>query len=75
MNVTAVGSTTLATVGFEEAAGILQLEFRSGPLYRYFGVSAEVYEGLLRTSSKGRYFNEHIRDRFQHDRMARAARA
>jgi hypothetical protein len=75
MNVTAVESTTLATVAYENAGRVLQLEFRSGSLYRYFDVPEEVYEGLLRASSKGRYFNEQIRDRFQHDRVAKAERA
>lgn len=66
MDVTVVVSTTLAGVAYDHAGNILQLEFRSGAVYRYFGVPAGVHEGLLRASSKGRYFNREIRERFRH---------
>lgn len=72
MNVTAVASSTLAAVGYESAVRILHLEFCSGELYRYLDVPEELYEGLLRASSKGQYFNERIRDRFPYGRVARA---
>ena len=64
MNVTQVESTTLANLTYDGAGGILQLEFRSGAIYRYFGVPSAVYEGLLSASSKGRYFNRVIRGCF-----------
>jgi hypothetical protein len=75
MDVTAVVSTTLATVAYDDAGGILQLEFRSRALYRYFGVPAEVYEGLLQARSKGRYFNREIRERFRHVCVVTAGKA
>jgi hypothetical protein len=64
MNRTAVESTTLAALAYDEAREILQLEFRSGALYRYCGVPAPVYEALLSAPSKGRYFNRSIRGSF-----------
>jgi hypothetical protein len=64
MNITAVESTTLATVGYDDARELLQLEFRSRALYRYFDVPAAVHEALLRALSKGSYFNRAIRGRF-----------
>jgi hypothetical protein len=64
MNVTRVESATLATLAYDDACGILQLEFRSGAIYRYFGVPWAVCEGLLSASSKGRYFNRVIRGCF-----------
>ena len=48
MNITAAESTTLATVGYDDAHELLQLEFRSGAKYRYYGVPAAVHEALLR---------------------------
>ena len=75
MNVTVVASTTLATVAFDEADEILQLEFRSCEVYQYFEVPAEVHQGLLRAPSKGRYFNGEIRGRFRHARVAKAGKA
>lgn len=64
MHVTAVESTTLSAVAYEEARGLLQLEFRSRAIYQYFGVAATVHEALLCAPSKGSYFNRFIRGRF-----------
>ena len=64
MHVTAVESTTLATVAYDKARGLLQLEFRSGAIYQYFGVAAAVHEALLGAPSKGSYFNLFIRGRY-----------
>ncbi len=64
MHLTAVESTTLATVAYDEDRQLLQLEFRSRAVYRYFGVPATVHEALLGAPSKGRYFNQAIRGRY-----------
>lgn len=64
MNVTAVESTTLAMVAYDEARELLRLEFRSRAIYQYFGVPAAVHAALLRAPSKGSYFNRVIRGRF-----------
>ncbi len=64
MNSTAVESITLATVAYDDAGELLQLEFRSRAIYQYFGVPAAVHEALLRAASKGSYFNRAIRGRF-----------
>ena len=64
MNVTAVESTTLATVAYDDARELLQLEFRSQAIYQYFGVPAGVHAALLCAPSKGSYFNRFIRGRF-----------
>ena len=53
MNVTAVESTTIATVAYDEDCAVLQLEFRSQAIYQYFGVPTTIHEGLLRAPSKG----------------------
>ncbi len=64
MNITAVESTTLATVGYDDSLRMLQLEFRNRAIYQYFGVLAPVHEGLLDAPSKGKYFNRVIRGHF-----------
>ncbi len=64
MHVIAVESTTLATIAYDEARELLQLEFRSRAIYRYFGVPAAMHRALLGAPSKGSYFNQFIRGRF-----------
>jgi hypothetical protein len=68
MNITAVESATLAALAYDDANEILQLEFRSRAIYRYFGVPAPVHEALLAAPSKGEYFNRAIRGRFPYSR-------
>ena len=66
MCVVTVESTTLATVAYDEARELLQLEFCSRAVYLYFGVPAAVHQGLLAAPSKGRYFNQTIRGQFSY---------
>ncbi len=49
----AVESTTLATVAYDEALELLQLEFRSRAIYQYFGVPVAVHEALLGCAVQG----------------------
>jgi hypothetical protein len=49
---------------YHDQLAVLELAFRSGAVYFYFGVPAQTYHELLRAESKGRYFNSHIRNRF-----------
>ncbi len=64
MRVTAVESTTLVTVSYDDARELLQLEFCSRAVYQYFGVPVAVHQSLLDAASKGRYFNQAIRGHF-----------
>jgi hypothetical protein len=64
MRVTAVESTTLATVSYDDGRELLQLEFCSRAVYQYFSVPAAVHQSLLEASSKGCYFNQAIRGHF-----------
>jgi lysyl-tRNA synthetase class 2 len=64
MRVATVESTTLATVAYDEARELLQLEFCSRAVYLYFGVPSAVHQELLDAPSKGRYFNRCIRGQY-----------
>jgi hypothetical protein len=64
-----VQSSLLASVAYSLHA-TLELEFRSGALYRYFAVPPDVADALLGADSKGRYFNRYIKNRFRYQRLA-----
>jgi hypothetical protein len=70
MLATAVESSTLTTVAYDRAGQVLQLEFRSRAVYRYFDVPPGVYHDLMAADSKGAYFNRNIRGRFPYHRLA-----
>jgi hypothetical protein len=69
MKITPVESATLATVGYDESGELLQLEFCSRAVYRYFAVPGAVHEALLAATSKGSYFNQAIRSRYHFVRV------
>jgi hypothetical protein len=48
----------------------LELEFRSGAVYRYFTVPRAVCEGLIAAESKGARFNHNVKSRFPYHRLA-----
>ena len=64
-----VDSMLLASVSYDVAGSILQLEFRDGAIYRYFAVPAAIHNGLLAADSKGTYFNREIRNCFRYVRL------
>jgi len=65
----AVESSELRWVGYEESARLLEVEFHSGEIYRYFGVPAGLVLELLEAKSIGRFFNAHIRSQFVFEKL------
>jgi hypothetical protein len=59
-----VDSESIAVIGYDDDAEVLEVEFVSGAVYRYRGVSQDVHEDFLQAPSKGAYFNRHIRDSY-----------
>jgi hypothetical protein len=66
---TPVRSSDLSSVGYDPKSRILEIEFRSGGIYRYLDVPKEVFDGLLAAKSKGRFFAKEIRDRYRFERL------
>jgi hypothetical protein len=65
---TAIVSSLLASMRYSSQA-TLDLEFRSGCVYRYFTVPRAIAEALHVADSKGAYFNRHLKDRFPYQRL------
>ena len=68
-----VNSTTLSTVAYDAAAQLLQLVFRNGAAYCYFGVPSDVYQDLMSADSMGAYFTRNIRPRFPYQKLPEGA--
>ena len=64
-----VRSSNLTSVGYDGQRRVLEIEFRSGGIYRYLDVPKETHTGLMASDSKGRYFAAHIRNQFRHERL------
>ena len=64
-----VDSSQVASVGYDHESQTLEVEFTSGALYQYFGVPADVYDGLLAAESAGRYLNSSIKGVYDYERV------
>ncbi len=61
-----VESDVIHAIGYDPQIQLLEIIFNDGRIYQYRGVPLQVFEGLKDSESKGRYFNENIRDEFQY---------
>jgi len=61
MNREPVQSSNLASVGYDISTNVLEIEFLNGGVYQYYGVPAQVHEGLMNAGSKGSYFYHNIK--------------
>jgi hypothetical protein len=57
-------SRAVVSAGYDEQALELELEFRSGHVYRYEGVPPSVYAWLLRIENKGGFVRRMIQGRY-----------
>lgn len=64
MRHTPVRSSVIAAVGYDPETAVLEVEFRSGDLYRYFAVPPSVHRALIEAESPGAYFNKHVSDHY-----------
>lgn len=63
-----VESSLIRSVGYDPAGSILEVEFvEPRRIYTFYDVPYSVYDELLEAPSKGRYFNEFIRDDYPYE--------
>ena len=62
-------STSLATAAYDHSREQLELDFRDGTRYVYFGIAPSLYRDLLCAVSKGIFFNRYIRDHFPYAQL------
>jgi hypothetical protein len=65
----ALDSSSLQSVAYVPEAATLEIAFRNGSIYRYFGVPFSIYQALLEAGSKGRCFIATIRTSFRFERV------
>lgn len=69
MKRTPVSSSNLKSVGYDPITTTLEIEFLSGRVYQYYGVSQLVYNQLMAASSHGSFFNAYIRDNYRYRQL------
>jgi len=61
-----VESEAIREIDYDKATQILRIRSSDGDWYAYFGVLERIHRAFLLAESHGRYFQEHIRDRFRY---------
>ena len=61
-----VESEAILEIDYDAAGSTLYVRFADGDWYSYFGVPARVHGAFLAAESHGRFFHDHIRDRFRY---------
>ncbi|WP_354636998.1 KTSC domain-containing protein (plasmid) [Morganella morganii] len=46
---------------YDPATHVLEIAFHSSGIYQYSGVPPHIHSGLMNASSKGQYFDAHIK--------------
>jgi hypothetical protein len=61
-----VVSSDLVWVEYDAPTCTLRIGFHGDSEYEYFDVPKNIYEGLMKASSYGTYFHQHIKGCFQY---------
>lgn len=64
-----VASTSIASVGYDDALSRLEVEFSDGSVYLYHLVPKRLHLELVQAVSMGQYFSERIRPTFRAERI------
>lgn len=64
MKLSPVKSSHIDAIGYDAATKTLAVQFKGGAVYHYHGVDSSVHERMLRVPSVGKYFAEHVKDKF-----------
>jgi len=65
MQMIQVSSSAIKAVGYDSDSNRLFIEFNQGKNYAFCRVPESIYKSLMSASSKGSYYDEHIKDKYQ----------
>ncbi len=64
-----VESSMIHSIGYDKVSKILEIQFNSGMIYKYFNVPQIEFNRMLKAESKGRYFLDCIQDSYEYARL------
>ncbi|ATZ94217.1 MULTISPECIES: KTSC domain-containing protein [Dickeya] len=64
-----VSSTELFAVGYDSETSTLEVELLNGSLFQYKNVARMIYEELMASNAKARYYARYIRNSFPYDKL------
>lgn len=64
MEMISVRSTAISAVGYDKTTQKMCITFKQGHTYDYCRVPESIYTALMSASSKGRYYDNYIKDKY-----------
>ena len=64
-----VDSAAIEAVNYDERRQYLDIELTTGRTYRYRDVPPAIYAAFMVAESKGRFYNDEIRDAYEYTRL------
>lgn len=65
MEMQRVNSSAIEAVGYDPESLRMKIRFTGGNVYDFCRVPENIYRGLMAASSKGTYYNDHIKERYK----------
>jgi len=64
-----LNASNIRSAGYDSRSRVLEIEFSSGGIFQYSGVSDEVYRRLMNAPSPGTFFRDEIEESFTGKRI------
>jgi hypothetical protein len=64
-----LNASNIRSAGYDARSRVLEIEFSSGGINQYSGVSEEIYRRLMNSPSPGSYFRDEIEESFTAKRL------
>lgn len=64
-----INASTIRSVGYDARQQLLEIEFSSGSIIQYSGVSPEVHRRFMNAPSPGSFFQDQIDENFSSKRV------
>ncbi len=67
-------SSAVHAIGYDVESRLMEVIFTGGGIYHFENVPPQVFTEFVQATSKGAYFQDHVRGRFRHFRLGRFRR-
>lgn len=57
-------SSRIISIGYDETAQVLEIQFRDAGIYQYIGVPNRIYQDFVVVVSKGRFYDGVIKGKY-----------
>lgn len=65
MEMLPVSSSAISAIGYDLATKKMKIQFKEGHTYDFCRVPEDIFKNFVNARSKGGYYNDNIRDRYQ----------